>query len=82
MNVALMPDFFFKAISFFRDPTVSIWKKLIGVAAIAYVLLPFDAVPDFIPLFGWLDDLGVLSIAAMYVVREIRKHTPLPPRER
>jgi uncharacterized membrane protein YkvA (DUF1232 family) len=45
------------------DPTTPTWAKAILAAAIAYVLCPIDAVPDFIPVLGWVDDLSVLSAA-------------------
>ena len=45
------------------DPATPAWAKTILVAAVAYVLCPFDAVPDFIPVAGWLDDIGVLGAA-------------------
>jgi len=57
-----------------KDPQVGLWRKLVGVAGVAYVVWPLDAIPDVIPLLGWLDDLGVLSLAAWFVVREVRRH--------
>jgi uncharacterized membrane protein YkvA (DUF1232 family) len=33
------------------------------VAALAYFILPFDAVPDFIPVVGFVDDASVLAAA-------------------
>ncbi|GAA4851851.1 YkvA family protein [Algivirga pacifica] len=33
------------------------------VGAIVYVLTPVDAVPDFLPIIGWLDDIGIVSLA-------------------
>ena len=45
------------------DPTTPAWAKAILATAIAYVLCPIDAVPDFIPVLGWVDDLSVLSAA-------------------
>ena len=36
-------------------------KRVLPVlAAILYVVSPVDVVPDFIPGFGWLDDLVVI----------------------
>jgi len=29
---------------------------------LAYVVLPIDVVPDFLPLVGWVDDALVLKI--------------------
>lgn len=63
-----------KVIRYFRDPSVSLWRKLAGAAALAYTVMPLDAVPDVIPVLGWLDDLGVLSAATWFIVREIRRH--------
>ncbi|PKO94116.1 MAG: hypothetical protein CVU15_01410 [Betaproteobacteria bacterium HGW-Betaproteobacteria-1] len=34
--------------------------KVLLWLAVAYVLLPFDLIPDFIPLIGQLDDLIVV----------------------
>ena len=62
----------------FADPSTPAWAKAILVAAIAYVLCPFDAIPDFIPFVGWTDDAGVLcgalSGAAGACVREDHRH--------
>ncbi|MFZ5468119.1 MAG: YkvA family protein [Myxococcota bacterium] len=62
-----------KAIAYFRDPAVSVWKKLVGAAALAYLVMPLDFIPDA-PVIGWLDDLGVLSAAAWFMVRQFNKH--------
>jgi hypothetical protein len=44
------------------------WKRaVIGVLALLYLLSPLDLVPDWIPLVGWLDDIGVLAWAARQV---------------
>ncbi len=79
------PNFLLKALGYFRDPKVALWRKLMGIGAAAYVLSPIDLVPDGLPLVGWLDDLGVLSALALFWVREIRRHArakqegPTPP---
>ncbi|CAM3516375.1 YkvA family protein [Corallococcus soli] len=62
-----------------RDPKVGTWRKLAGLLAVLYFVSPVDAVPDFIPLFGWLDDLGVLSAAALFMVREVQRYSPGGP---
>jgi uncharacterized membrane protein YkvA (DUF1232 family) len=47
------------------------WKRaIIGILAVLYILSPLDILPDFIPIIGWLDDLGVLAWAARYVLKE------------
>jgi len=62
--------------SYVRDPRVSLWRKLAGVLALVYFVAPVDALPDFIPVLGWLDDMGVLSGAAFFMVREVQRHRP------
>ena len=44
------------------DPRVPRKLKLLPVAAILYLVWPFDLVPDFIPVLGQLDDLAVIAI--------------------
>lgn len=62
---------------------MAVWRKVMGAAAAAYVILPIDLVPDFIPIVGWLDDLGVVGLVTWYMVRQINKHAEararLPP---
>lgn len=41
--------------------------------ALAYVVLPTDVVPDFIPLMGWVDDALVLKIVMDSAKGEINR---------
>ena len=49
-------------------------KVLLGVA-IGYLLLPFDLIPDFIPVIGHLDDLvivpGLVYLALKMIPDEV-----------
>src|SRR5207248_797424 len=45
------------------DPKTPLWVKGTVAAALAYFILPLDAVPDFLPLAGMSDDAGVLAAA-------------------
>ncbi|HEX2205435.1 MAG TPA: DUF1232 domain-containing protein, partial [Longimicrobium sp.] len=46
-----------------RDPRVSATDKALMVAAIGYVFVPSDAIPDWIPVIGELDEVVVLALA-------------------
>ncbi len=41
--------------------------------ALAYVILPTDVVPDFIPMVGWLDDALVLKVVIDSAKGEINR---------
>ena len=56
-----------------RSPRVARWKKLLGVLAVAYAILPFDFIPDVVPLIGWLDDVGFLAVAFTFIARDMAK---------
>ncbi len=44
------------------DKRVSVFLKALPVAAVAYVLMPFDISPDMVPVLGQLDDLGLFVL--------------------
>jgi uncharacterized membrane protein YkvA (DUF1232 family) len=43
-------------------------------AAVAYVLMPFDLIPDWLVPVGWTDDLLVLTLTWRFVKRELRTY--------
>jgi uncharacterized membrane protein YkvA (DUF1232 family) len=51
-----------------RDPATSRRVKLILLAALAYLVMPIDGVPDFLPLIGFGDDAAMIA-AAIATVR-------------
>ena len=58
-------------------------RKLVLLALVGYLSLPFDLVPDFIPVAGQLDDVLVAALALRYVLRAggpdlLREHWPGP----
>lgn len=45
------------------DERVSTVDKVLVGAAIGYVIMPFDLIPDFIPVIGEVDDIYVIMLA-------------------
>ncbi len=52
-----------------REPAVPAYLKVVPFAALAYVLSPLDFLPDFIPIIGQLDDLGVAILGVKLFLR-------------
>lgn len=64
-----------------RSAKVARWKKLLGVLAVVYAAFPLDAIPDALPVLGWLDDLGVLTAAFAFIARDLSKFVKQERRE-
>ena len=56
--------------AFDRDTPMQVKAALIG--ALAYFVLPFDAIPDMLPVLGFTDDAAVLATAMKLVIDNIR----------
>ncbi len=68
--------------AFFRfmgDRNASLLGKLWVFAAVAYVVMPLDVVPDLVPIIGWLDDLGVVAITLGYLSRVLQPYRERAP---
>ena len=69
-----------KALTLFyaaQRPETPLWAKTVIYSALAYFILPADAIPDFVPLAGYADDLGTLIAAlgtvAMCITPEVQE---------
>ena len=64
---------------FFRDPSASLAGKVFVLFAFAYVIMPIDAIPDVVPVVGWLDDFGVAAMAMAYLGRVLGRYREPEP---
>ncbi len=54
-----------------KDPKVPWYVRLLAVAVVAYAFSPIDLIPDFIPIFGYLDDLILIPLGIWLVLKLI-----------
>ncbi|WP_395454076.1 YkvA family protein (plasmid) [Azospirillum melinis] len=54
-----------------RDPRTPWGVRALAMAVAAYALSPIDLIPDFIPVLGYLDDLLIVPLGILLVVRLI-----------
>ena len=57
----------------FRDKRTGLWIKLPALISLIYLLSPVDLIPDFIPFFGYLDDLIVVPLLLNLSIRLLPK---------
>lgn len=62
-----------------QSPDTPRWARTAIYGALGYFIFPLDAIPDFAPLVGYTDDLGVLAAAlatvSMYVTDDIKRRS-------
>ena len=63
-----LPNFLRLLGGLLTDLRVSTTDKLLVAGAVAYILLPLDFMPDFIPFLGEIDDIFLLVIALQRLI--------------
>ena len=61
--VAELPKFLRLLWGLVIDPRVAMVDKVLVAGAIAYIVMPIDLIPDFIPFLGEVDDVYLLVLA-------------------
>jgi len=54
-----------------RDPRVPWYAKVFMGLILAYALSPIDLIPDFIPVFGYLDDLIIVPLGITLALKMV-----------
>lgn len=56
------------------DATAPRLPRLVALFTVLYVLMPIDFIPDVAPIIGWIDDLGIATLAVAYVAAAAARH--------
>ncbi|HTN60999.1 MAG TPA: YkvA family protein [Devosia sp.] len=54
-----------------RDPRTPMAARILAACVAAYALSPIDLIPDFVPVLGYLDDLLIVPLGIIAVVKLI-----------
>lgn len=55
----------------YKDPRVPWYAKALAACVVAYAFSPIDLIPDPIPVLGYLDDLVLIPLGVVLVIRMI-----------
>jgi uncharacterized membrane protein YkvA (DUF1232 family) len=85
-TVALLPNYLRLLFGLFTDKRVSALDKVLVAGAIAYIVMPMDFIPDYIPFLGEVDDVFLLMTAVQRLIanagqRVVLGHWPGEPTE-
>jgi len=67
-TISELPNFLRLLYGLITDSRVNAVDKLVVAGAIAYILLPVDVIPDFIPFIGEVDDVFILILALQRLI--------------
>ena len=63
---------------FIKDPDAAWGKKATAVGSLIYLVSPLDAVPDFIPGGGLLDDVAVILFVVQMLAGSLKSYADTP----
>jgi uncharacterized membrane protein YkvA (DUF1232 family) len=67
-TISELPNFLRLLYGLVTDNRVNAVDKLVVAGAIAYILLPVDIIPDFVPFVGEVDDVFLLILALQRLI--------------
>lgn len=69
-TIKQVPDYLRLLVGLLSDRRVAGIDKLLVAGAIAYIVMPLDLIPDFVPFIGQVDDIYLLVIALQRLISQ------------
>ena len=57
--------------SYLHSGRASGFEKFILGAALLYIVTPTDLLPDWLPVAGWMDDLGMAALVLAFITQRL-----------
>src|SRR6266480_180620 len=54
-----------------HDPRVPWYAKALAICVAGYALSPIDLIPDFVPILGYMDDVVIVPLGLLIVIKLI-----------
>ncbi|MGX9135164.1 YkvA family protein [Rummeliibacillus sp. JY-2-4R] len=71
----------FVLVEAYKHPKTPLYIKMLAIVVVAYAFSPIDLIPDFIPVLGYLDDIILIPLGIVLVMKLIPKDVLLECRE-
>lgn len=65
-----------------KDTRTPRYLRILAAVVVAYAVSPIDLIPDFIPILGYLDDLLIVPVGLLLVIRLLPEEVLIESRER
>lgn len=75
--IMILPDITMLLYRLIKDSRISIKTKIMIGTVLTYLALPYDVIPDFIPILGKSDDLGIGLILLERIIDDIPREVIL-----
>ena len=76
-TIRQLPSYLRLLLGLMTDSRVAIVDKALVFGAIAYILMPVDLIPDFIPFIGQVDDVFLLTTALQRLIQQAGRRVVL-----
>ncbi len=69
--------YFYKLIKYMSDKNIKIYRKLLFLLPVIYLLSPINIIPYMIfPVAGWIDNIIVAGALSLYLKKVLREYNP------